>query len=106
MVTCLSTLHPTIDIFPASRVNKALCTAVRNNRSSGVSKSLRHPLTNNFMGTGPYILEEFKPGVSFKASRNPNYWKNDRAWVDSVEMFILPTQQPALARCLAVVWIL
>ena len=45
-----------------------------------------HTDWTTFVGTGPYILEEFEPGVGFKASRNPNYWKENRAWVDSVEL--------------------
>ena len=48
-----------------------------------------HTDWTTFVGTGPYILEEFEPGVSFKASRNPNYWKEDRAWVDSVEVLYI-----------------
>ncbi len=39
-----------------------------------------------FVGTGGYVLDHFEPGVSFRATRNPNYWKPDRAWVDVVEM--------------------
>lgn len=37
-------------------------------------------------GTGGYILEEFKPGQRSVVKRNPNYWKADRAWFDSVEL--------------------
>ncbi|MER9763436.1 ABC transporter substrate-binding protein [Mesorhizobium sp. M0138] len=38
-----------------------------------------------FIGTGPYILDKFQPGVTLSAHRNPNYWKADRAWFDGVE---------------------
>lgn len=38
-----------------------------------------------FIGTGPYILDRFEPGVALSAHRNPNYWKPDRAWFDGVE---------------------
>ena len=37
------------------------------------------------MGTGPYIYEDFDPGVRFLLKRNPNYWKSDAAYFDSVE---------------------
>ena len=40
----------------------------------------------NFVGTGPYVLESFEPGVKFRATRNPNYWRDDRGWVDEVEV--------------------
>ncbi|QDQ88446.1 ABC transporter substrate-binding protein [Alcaligenaceae bacterium SJ-26] len=37
------------------------------------------------IGTGPYILESFQPGVRTLTRRNPNYWKSDRAFVDTIE---------------------
>ncbi|SMF77017.1 peptide/nickel transport system substrate-binding protein [Tistlia consotensis] len=37
-------------------------------------------------GTGGFILENFEPGVRATAKRNPNYFKSDRAWFDSVEL--------------------
>jgi len=37
------------------------------------------------IGTGPYMLEEFDPGVRAIAKRNPNYFKEGRAHFDSVE---------------------
>ncbi len=37
-------------------------------------------------GTGGYMLEDFKPGISAMVKRNPNYWKADRAHFDSVEL--------------------
>lgn len=38
------------------------------------------------VGTGPYKQESFQPGVTAVFKRNSNYWKKDRAWVDSVEI--------------------
>jgi peptide/nickel transport system substrate-binding protein len=38
------------------------------------------------IGTGGYVIESFEPGVRAQAKRNPNYWKPDRAFVDSVEL--------------------
>jgi len=40
---------------------------------------------STFVGTGPYILDHFDPGVRLEAHRNPNYWKQDRAWFDAIE---------------------
>lgn len=39
--------------------------------------------------TGPYQLVEFNPGESVIATRNPNYWKADRAHVDDVEILFV-----------------
>lgn len=49
-----------------------------------------HDDWTGFVGSGAYVLENFEPGVRFTATRNPNYWKPDRAWVDAIDMsFIL-----------------
>jgi|TARA_R110002072_G_scaffold94336_6_gene208512 peptide/nickel transport system substrate-binding protein len=48
-----------------------------------------HDDWNNFVGSGAYVLDRFEPGVRFSATRNPNYWKPDRGWVDSVEMLFI-----------------
>ena len=41
------------------------------------------------IGTGPYIIDGFDPGVRINAHRNPNYFKSDRAWFDDVEMLAI-----------------
>jgi peptide/nickel transport system substrate-binding protein len=41
------------------------------------------------IGTGPYILETYEPGVKSVVKKNPNYWKADRAHFDSVEMLAI-----------------
>lgn len=38
------------------------------------------------IGTGPYMIETFEPGVRVKAKRNPNYYRSDRANFDDVEV--------------------
>jgi peptide/nickel transport system substrate-binding protein len=37
------------------------------------------------IGTGPYTLEKWEPGVTALVKRNPNYWKEGRGHFDSVE---------------------
>lgn len=37
-------------------------------------------------GTGGYILESYNPGVIADLKRNPNYWRDDRAYFDRVEI--------------------
>jgi len=37
------------------------------------------------MGTGPYMLVRYEPGVRAITKRNPNYWKEGRAHFDEVE---------------------
>lgn len=37
------------------------------------------------VGTGPFVLQEFQPGVRALTKRNANDWRSDRGYVDSVE---------------------
>src|ERR1700747_711996 len=46
------------------------------------------------IGTGPFKFVEFKPNEDIKVSRNPDYWKPDRPYLDGVEY----TTQPGLLR--------
>ena len=41
--------------------------------------------TNEGVGTGAFKLETFQPGVRAITKRNPNDWRSDRGYVDSVE---------------------
>lgn len=41
------------------------------------------------IGTGPYILESYEPGVKSVVRKNPNYWKANAAHFDSVEMLAI-----------------
>ncbi len=38
------------------------------------------------MGTGPFIMEAWEPGVRFFGKRNPNYFKSGRPYFDEVEI--------------------
>lgn len=38
------------------------------------------------IGTGPYMLESWEPGVRSLTKKNPNYWKKERAYFDEVEV--------------------
>jgi peptide/nickel transport system substrate-binding protein len=37
-------------------------------------------------GTGPYMVKEFSPGVRSVATRNPNYWKPGKPYLDEIEL--------------------
>lgn len=40
-------------------------------------------------GCGSYVLKDFNPGVSISLERNPNHWKSDVAFFDSIELLTL-----------------
>jgi len=43
-----------------------------------------HPI-----GTGPFKFVEFKPNEHIKVTRNPDYWKNGRPYLDGIEYTIV-----------------
>jgi len=43
-----------------------------------------HPI-----GTGPFKFVEFKPNESIKLTRNPDYWKEGRPYLDGIEYTII-----------------
>lgn len=40
-------------------------------------------------GTGGYILRDYEPGVRAYLERNPDYWREDRAFADEVELLTI-----------------
>src|SRR6478752_6645373 len=44
-----------------------------------------HPI-----GTGPFKFVEFKPNESVKVTRNPDYWKPGRPYLDAIEYTLMP----------------
>src|ERR1700730_9606831 len=50
-----------------------------------------HPI-----GTGPFKFVEFKPNESIKMTRNPDYWKKDRPFLDGFEWTIIRNPSTAI----------
>src|SRR5437763_4664234 len=46
-------------------------------------------MRQNPVGTGPFKLVEFKPNEHIKVTRNPDYWKKDRPYLDGIEYQII-----------------
>jgi peptide/nickel transport system substrate-binding protein len=49
-----------------------------------------HTDFENPVGTGPFKVKEFRPGIRSLFERNPNYWRNGMPYVDAVETFSIP----------------
>ena len=47
----------------------------------------QHPV-----GTGPFKFVEFKPNEYIKVTRNPDYWKKDRPYLDGIDWAIIKNQ--------------
>ncbi|MEZ4725531.1 MAG: ABC transporter substrate-binding protein [Caldilineaceae bacterium] len=41
-------------------------------------------------GTGPFLLAEHIPGERTVVKRNPNYWEQERPYLDEIQLLILP----------------
>ncbi len=44
------------------------------------------------IGTGPFKFVEFKPNETIKVTRNPDYWKKGRPYLDGIEYRIIKNQ--------------
>jgi peptide/nickel transport system substrate-binding protein len=51
----------------------------------------QHPI-----GTGPFKFVEFKPNERITVTRNPDYWKPDRPYLDGIEYTILRNRSTAI----------
>ena len=54
------------------------------------ARDARHPI-----GTGPFKFVEFKPNQSITVSRNPDYWREGRPYLDGIEYTMI--KDPATA---------
>jgi peptide/nickel transport system substrate-binding protein len=55
------------------------------------AKMRQHPI-----GTGPFKFVEFKPNERITVTRNPDYWKPDRPYLDGIEYTILRNRSTAI----------
>jgi peptide/nickel transport system substrate-binding protein len=51
----------------------------------------QHPI-----GTGPFKFVEFKPNELIRVTRNPDYWKKDRPYLDGIEYTIIRNLSTAI----------
>lgn len=52
-------------------------------------------------GTGPYKLKEFRPGIRTVGSRNENYWREGRPYLDEIELIGIPDEPSRVNALLA-----
>lgn len=58
-------------------------------------------LGKNPIGTGPFKLKEYRPGVSVELERFPGYFRSGRPYLDGIVVHILPDRRTALENFLA-----
>jgi peptide/nickel transport system substrate-binding protein len=54
-----------------------------------------------WVGTGPYMLKDWRPGVGYSFERNPDYWEQGSPYVDKIEMKEIIDESARLAGFLA-----
>jgi peptide/nickel transport system substrate-binding protein len=55
----------------------------------------------NVVGTGPFMLKEYKRDVSMTWVKNPNYWRKDRPYLDGIEVKYIPDPVTASSMMMA-----
>ncbi|MBI5262969.1 MAG: ABC transporter substrate-binding protein [Bradyrhizobium sp.] len=53
-------------------------------------------MRTNPIGTGPFKFVEFKANESIKLTRNPDYWKKGRPYLDGIELTIITNRSTAI----------
>ena len=53
--------------------------------------------SDTLIGTGPFILDKWTPGVKAVYSRNPDYFMKDRPYIDKLEMPVMRDDSTRLA---------
>jgi peptide/nickel transport system substrate-binding protein len=53
-------------------------------------------MRNHPIGTGPFKFVEFRLNESIKLTRNPDYWRKDRPYLDGIEFTIIPNRSTAM----------
>lgn len=43
-----------------------------------------------YIGTGPFMFKEYRPGVKVAHEKNPNYWKQGLPYLDGLEFAVMP----------------
>ena len=52
------------------------------------------------VGTGPFILDEFKSNIHMAWSRNPDYWQEGKPYLDGIEVQFIPNPMTARMKML------
>ena len=60
-----------------------------------------HEMRSHPIGTGPFKFVEFKPNETIRVTRNPDYWKNGRPYLDGIEYTIIPNRSTAILAFIA-----
>jgi peptide/nickel transport system substrate-binding protein len=69
--------------------------AAWNAASAGDLQKGRDWARSHAVGTGPFILQEFKKDVSMTMTKNPNYWRKGQPYMDGISVRYIPDAMTA-----------
>jgi len=55
----------------------------------------------SWIGTGPFMFKDWRPGVKMVFERNPNYFKKGKPYLDRVEIIVMPDDSTRTAALMA-----
>ncbi len=55
-------------------------------------------LMKTMVGAGPWMFENYEPGVVIKFKKNPDYWMKGQPYIDAVDLRIIKDEGAALAQ--------
>jgi peptide/nickel transport system substrate-binding protein len=65
---------------------------------TGVEDISKHDYNRKPLGTGPYMVTDFKAGDSITVERNPNYRVKDKPYLDKIIFKSVPSSEVAIAQ--------
>jgi peptide/nickel transport system substrate-binding protein len=79
-------------VFTLEAPNPSLLTKLAGSKSVGIiaRESVEDGTINTApIGTGPFVIADYQPGVGLTLERNPNYWQEGLPYLDSIDMRII-----------------
>jgi len=79
--------------LPMTLTNRFGCVVPRDTFSS---PQARNRLSQQSVGTGPFMLQEFRPQSHIRMARFPNYWRQGQPYLDGVLFSVQPNAASVL----------
>jgi len=91
-VTDISAADESTVVFSLENPNPGLLTKLAVDKTMGIIARENvedGSISTQPMGTGPFMITDFQPGVQILLERNPNYWQAGLPYLDAVEIRII-----------------
>lgn len=91
-VTDVTALDPATVQFTLAEPNPAFLSKLASSKAVGIiaRESVEDGTINTRpIGSGPFVIADFQPGVRVLLERNPNYWQDGLPYLDAVELRII-----------------